>query len=88
MKENSNQFYETNIKITKVADETEIASINSRETGERILNEGHNVKYTNIKESSPLTGLFVNLKPFIVIILSVIGTIGVIKFVKKHVKVT
>ena len=88
VKENSNQFYETNIKITKVADETEIASINSRETGERILNEGHNVKYTNIKESSPLTGLFVNLKPFIVIILSVIGTIGVIKFVKKHVKVT
>lgn len=81
----SDTDYDESYKIVKTDDNTTVAQGTNYSTPKTELTEDHTVSFSNTKEASVLTGIFINNLPFIALILLGFIGINIINVYKKRI---
>ena len=81
----TSEDYEPSYRITKTEGDIPITSGTTQTTGKIELNEDHTVFFTNDKEESILTGIFINNLPFVALLIFGFLGIVILNYYKKQV---
>lgn len=74
--------YDPKFKITKTDDNTSVSEGLAATTGKVSLDEDQTVEFTNNKEASVLTGIFITFSPFLLLMVLALFGISIVKFIR------